>query len=318
MLANGFTRVGASFPVFLKNGEEYALARKERKTGVGYKGFDVIFDPSVTLEEDLSRRDLTINSMAMDLDTGEVIDPFGGRHDLAQGVLRATSDAFAEDPVRILRTARFAARYGFTIAEDTSSLMHTIAGELFHVPRERIWMEFEKGLAEPFPGKMMDALEESHAMWVAPLLPYRCWSRLLRDVTQDDGMDVRFALLAFGFSTRDYEWCKIPTHLARVSKSVSKHIDFIMKYDTLGAIARLFMLKELRAIHDPSILNVCLRVATLLAKYDTMYNLPAAMARIAADLEKLRSLDCSSIVANRAPNQHVRDVIEMAQLAAIS
>ena len=225
MLALGFQRVGAAFPVFLKDGEEYALARKERKTGVGYNGFDFVFDTSVTLEEDLSRRDLTINSMAMDMDTGEIIDPFGGRRDLAQGVLRATSDAFAEDPVRVLRTARFAARYGFTIAADTVGLMRAIAPELAHVPQERIWAEFEKGLSERNPARMFEALEDCDALWVTSLAPYRKWSYKLRDVVDSTPMHARFALVAAGFTDGDYERCKIPTHFSRIAKAYNNHRD---------------------------------------------------------------------------------------------
>ena len=108
MLEKGYTQVGATFPVFLKCSEEYALARTERKTGVGYQGFETKHDPTVTLEEDLRRRDLTINSMAQDIND-VITDPYGGRADLEAGILRHTSEAFAEDPVRVLRTARFAA-----------------------------------------------------------------------------------------------------------------------------------------------------------------------------------------------------------------
>jgi tRNA nucleotidyltransferase/poly(A) polymerase len=313
MLANGFTRVGASFPVFLKNGEEYALARKERKTGVGYKGFDVVFDPSVTLEEDLFRRDLTINSMAMDLDTGEVIDPFGGRHDLAQGVLRATSDAFAEDPVRVLRTARFAARYGFTIAQDTLDMMRRVSVELNHVPGERIWAEFEKGLQEQYPGKMLEALERSDAMWVDVLNPYRGWSTHLREVADHDSLEVRFALLARGFNEADYERCKIPTHLARVSKSVNKYLGFVVDYVTLGAIARLTLLMELRAMNDSVHLNDVLKTALHYVQPDNVTELCHA---INADVNAAKTIDAAAIA--KANPSRIGDAIFEARLRAIS
>ncbi|MCX7960925.1 MAG: multifunctional CCA tRNA nucleotidyl transferase/2'3'-cyclic phosphodiesterase/2'nucleotidase/phosphatase, partial [Burkholderiales bacterium] len=150
MTAAGFRPVGRDFPVFLHpvTGEEYALARTERKSGRGYRGFTVYCAPEVTLEEDLARRDLTINAMARDED-GRLIDPFGGARDIAAGVLRHVSEAFAEDPVRILRVARFAARYGFRVADETMALMRRMveAGEVDHLVPERVWQELARGLA---------------------------------------------------------------------------------------------------------------------------------------------------------------------------
>jgi tRNA nucleotidyltransferase/poly(A) polymerase len=155
----GFQQVGADFPVFLSpDGDEYALARKERKVAAGYHGFEVTFDATVTLEEDLSRRDLTMNSMAVPLDcwdTGDwmdhLIDPFSGKADTKAGVLRHTSDAFKEDPVRVLRIARFAARYpDFIVAEETVALCKHMAdvGELKSLVGERVWKEFSRALCE--------------------------------------------------------------------------------------------------------------------------------------------------------------------------
>jgi tRNA nucleotidyltransferase (CCA-adding enzyme) len=162
MVAKGFKPVGKDFPVFLhpRTHEEYALARTERKSGRGYKGFTVYASPEVTLEEDLRRRDLTINAMAKAED-GSIIDPFGGRKDLASKVLRHVSEAFAEDPVRILRVARFAARFGFSVHESTMALMKRMVDSAetdFLVP-ERVWQEFAKGLAEPHAEKMFEVLE---------------------------------------------------------------------------------------------------------------------------------------------------------------
>lgn len=174
MLAQGFRPVGKDFPVFLhpETHEEHALARTERKSGVGYKGFVVHADSSVTLEEDLGRRDLTINAMAMDAD-GAVIDPHGGRSDLAQGILRHVSAvAFVEDPVRVLRLARFAARYaGFRVADDTLDLVRQMvdAGELQHLVAERVWQELSKGLMESRPERMIEVLRTTGALKV--LLP---------------------------------------------------------------------------------------------------------------------------------------------------
>lgn len=152
LITQGYQRVGADFPVFLhpETGDEYALARIERKVGVGYNGFESFTSPELTIEDDLRRRDLTINAMAMDLDTHELVDPFNGATDLVCGVLRHVSEAFAEDPLRVLRVARFQARYGFKIDPSTRELMEKLveSGELDHLTRERVWVEVEKMLDE--------------------------------------------------------------------------------------------------------------------------------------------------------------------------
>ncbi len=158
----GFKPVGKDFPVFLhpKTHEEYALARTERKSGRGYKGFTVHASPEVTLEDDLRRRDLTINAMAKAED-GTLVDPFNGRRDLEAHVLRHVSEAFAEDPVRILRVARFAARFGFRVAEETLELMRRMvgSGETDYLVPERVWQEFSRGLMEREPQRMFEVLE---------------------------------------------------------------------------------------------------------------------------------------------------------------
>lgn len=167
MVKQGFKPVGKDFPVFLhpKTHEEHALARTERKSGRGYKGFIVYAAPEVTLEEDLKRRDLTVNAIAKAED-GTLIDPFGGKKDLLAGILRHVSEAFAEDPVRILRVARFAARFGFRVAEETMQLMKSMveSGETDYLVPERVWQEFAKGLAEPHPELMFEVLRQSGLM----------------------------------------------------------------------------------------------------------------------------------------------------------
>ncbi|MGZ8975796.1 multifunctional CCA addition/repair protein, partial [Methylomagnum sp.] len=170
MTARGFRPVGKDFPVFLhpKTKEEYALARTERKTAPGYRGFVVHAEPDVSLEQDLLRRDLTINAIAQDEDGG-LIDPHGGAQDLAGRVLRHVSPAFAEDPVRILRLARFAARYaplGFQVAEETRELMRAMieAGEVDALVPERVFAELAKALSEPTPGEFFTVLRECGAL----------------------------------------------------------------------------------------------------------------------------------------------------------
>lgn len=167
MIAAGFKKVGADFPVFLnEDGEEYALARTERKSGSGYKGFVTDFAKNVTLEEDLKRRDLTINAMAMDPETGEIIDPFHGQEDLANGILRHVSDAFREDPVRVLRVARLRARYNFSIAMETAELMRAIASgrELHYLTKERVGEELKKAIMEPHPTLFFETLRDVGAL----------------------------------------------------------------------------------------------------------------------------------------------------------
>jgi tRNA nucleotidyltransferase (CCA-adding enzyme) len=187
MERRGFKPVGKDFPVFLHPDsphEEYALARTERKTAPGYKGFIVHAAPDVTLEDDLLRRDLTINAMARDED-GHLIDPYGGAADLRARLLRHVGPAFVEDPVRILRVARFAARFGFAIAAETMTLMQRMAaaGEVDHLVAERVWQEIARGLMEPAPGRMIGVLAESGAL-----------DRILPGCPQAGGTDARAAV----------------------------------------------------------------------------------------------------------------------------
>ncbi len=179
MVKAGYLPVGADFPVFLHptTHEEHALARTERKTAAGYHGFQFYAAPDVTLEEDLKRRDLTVNAMA-ETDDGTVIDPYGGQQDLKHRTLRHVSNAFSEDPVRILRTARFAAKLpDFTVAPETLQLMRQMVenGEADALVAERVWAEFKKGLKERRPDKMTDVL-----------VACGLWERLFSDVVWNE------------------------------------------------------------------------------------------------------------------------------------
>jgi tRNA nucleotidyltransferase (CCA-adding enzyme) len=206
MLGQGFQPVGADFPVFIHpvSGEEYALARTERKSGHGYGGFVYHASPDVTLEQDLLRRDLTINAMAEAPD-GTLTDPYGGQKDLADHVLRHVSPAFAEDPLRVLRVARFAARYarlGFHIADETLALMETLStgGELLHLSVERVWQEFERALGETSPGVFIDVLQRCKALSTLfsefePLQRHPAWPALARDLPALQQTRERFAVL---------------------------------------------------------------------------------------------------------------------------
>jgi tRNA nucleotidyltransferase (CCA-adding enzyme) len=226
LVALGYRPVGRDFPVFLhpKTHEEYALARTERKSGRGYHGFNIYSAPDVTLEQDLARRDLTINAMAKD-PAGALIDPFGGARDLKDGTLRHVSEAFAEDPVRIVRAARFAARFRFRIADETLALMrHMVdAGEADHLVAERVWREFARGLEEAHPAEMLLALERCGAL--AKLMPELTppleggaragvLDALERGAQSGATLAIRFALLAWPLGAQGVE--KIDALCARL------------------------------------------------------------------------------------------------------
>ena len=210
MLAQGFQAVGKDFPVFLhpQSHEEYALARTERKTAPGYKGFAVHFSPDVTLEDDLLRRDLTINAIARAAD-GSLVDPLDGQADIQARIFRHVSPAFREDPVRILRLARFAARFpDFTIAPETLVLMRemTAAGEVHALVAERVWQELSRGLMSQRPSHMLQVLEQAHALRILlPQLPapdtQPDWLKALdASAAAHDPLPVRFSILMAGMT----------------------------------------------------------------------------------------------------------------------
>mgnify|MGYP003626338044 CR=1 FL=1 len=246
LLALGYQQVGKDFPVFLhpQSKEEYALARTERKRGHGYTGFAVDCDPGVTLEQDLMRRDLTINAIAR-TESGELIDPYGGQQDLQARVLRHVSEAFVEDPLRVLRTARFAARYahlGFSVAPETVSLMSQIVdqGELQHLSTERIWVEIDRTLGERNPETAIEVLRECGALAVlAPELErlfgvpqpaqhhpeidtgIHTLMALQQAVKLSKDTDVRFAVLVHDLgkgTTPEAEW---PRHIAHEHRGLA-------------------------------------------------------------------------------------------------
>jgi tRNA nucleotidyltransferase (CCA-adding enzyme) len=244
MLAAGYKSVGKDFPVFLhpKTHEEYALARTERKTAKGYKGFVVHASPEVTLEEDLARRDLTINAIAKDAD-GKLIDPFNGVADIKTKILRHVSDAFAEDPVRILRAARFASRFNdFTVAPETMDLMREMvaAGEVDALVPERVWQELSKGLMEDKPSRMFEILRECGALqkifpeldrlWGVPQPPQHhpevdtgVHVMMVIDyaASQHFSLPVRFAALTHDLGKGTTSKDILPRHIAHEERSVA-------------------------------------------------------------------------------------------------
>lgn len=245
MLAQGFQPVGKDFPVFLhpKTKEEYALARTERKSGKGYHGFQFFTDTTVSLEEDLIRRDLTINAIAMDQD-GKIYDPYGGQTDLENKTLRHVSEAFAEDPLRVLRVARFAARYspyGFHIASETLQMMQTMAesGELDALTPERVWKETSRALLEDHAdiyfqtlrdcGALKHLFPEIDALFGVPQRPeyhpeVDCGIHTLMSLQQacksNYSLDVRFAVLVHDLGKALTPIHELPRHIMHEERGV--------------------------------------------------------------------------------------------------
>jgi tRNA nucleotidyltransferase (CCA-adding enzyme) len=303
MVAKGFKPVGKDFPVFLhpETHEEYALARTERKSGRGYKGFTVHAAPDVTLEDDLRRRDLTINAIAKD-ENGKLIDPFRGQEDLRQGVLRHVSAAFSEDPVRILRIARFAARFSFTVAKDTLALMRKMvrSGETDYLVAERVWQEFAKGLMEEHPERMFHVLESAGLKLVPkPKVPLA------------GSLPVRFALLAWPLPETEVEaLCKrlrAPNEvrdLAILASGYREQLRNAKKPDEL-----LDLLKRTDAFRRPERFAQLLEVARSAAPKANFARLEKARAAAAA-------VDGGAIAAKDAGKDIARR-IDAARLEAI-
>lgn len=285
MLELGFSQVGADFPVFLhpKTHDEYALARTERKQGKGYLGFSVHADPHVTLEQDLIRRDLTINAMAIEVNglfdsrvkTGEIIDPYHGQQDLQARQLRHVSTAFAEDPVRVLRLARFASRYaplGFRIADDTASLVACMvnAGELSHLVAERVWAETHKALTQDWSDVYFQALLELQALSVvmpalaAHMTAYpKQWQTTAASLRQAAlyGIDPisRFALLATIFlpaannGAKLHPYCqtlKTPKAYQQFAQFFIDYLPQLQQFDRLTANDKFALIQQAQALKD--------------------------------------------------------------------
>lgn len=306
MIERGFTRVGADFPVFLhpRTGEEFALARQERKTGPGYHGFETRFDPDVTIEDDLYRRDLTINAMALpaefadcvDLTPDLVIDPHGGLDDLAMGVLRHVSEAFAEDPVRVLRVARFAARYGFRIVPTTMNLMRKLveAGELDHLTPERVWSELEKALMETQPDLFFKALHGCDALHVLfPGLDWPMSSALLRAAGQHMKVENRFAVMMLEMDSDDAEYIfremKVPSAFVTRARRLRHLVNNVrLRRDAKWVLA---LIKDLDAFRNPDeFRSVC--YATLAIDDHLLWE---ATVRLGAQYERALEVSFASL-----------------------
>ena len=277
MAAHGFRPVGSDFPVFLhpQTHEEYALARTERKTAPGYKGFTFHAAPDVTLEEDLRRRDLTINAMARGED-GALVDPHGGAEDLKRGVLRHVGEAFSEDPVRILRVARFAARFAFAVAPETLALMRqmVLAGEADHLVPERVWQELSRGLGEKAPSRMIAVLRECGALArvlpeiegvVAEAAKARRLAARLDIAARDYSPAVQFASLTYDLPADAVEaLCarvNVPGECRDVALLTAREQEPVARVEASGADERLGILERADAFRRParlqSLIDTC-------------------------------------------------------------
>ena len=331
MLALGYRPVGADFPVFLhpETQEEYALARTERKTAPGYRGFVFHADPGVTLEEDLRRRDLTINAMARAED-GALVDPYGGERDLRARVLRHVSESFGEDPVRILRVARFAARFDeFTIAPETSELMKRMvaSGEVDALVAERVWQEIARGLREKRPSRMVSVLHDCGAL--ARILPeidrefgspdavVRLRQRLDEAALQGHELAVRFALLVLDLAPPDAlalalrinapHDCRDLARLATQEKAVVRRHD-------LDAEAALSLIERCDSMRRPERLERLIAVVECDARCDRPpTSIDGAFLRRA--LDAARGVDAGA-VARENPGD-VPAAVRRARLAAV-
>lgn len=339
MLKQGFRQVGRDFPVFLHpmTREEYALARAERKQGHGYLGFEVQADPGISLEEDLKRRDLTINAMARDAEGRRLIDPYHGLADLENRLLRHVSDAFVEDPVRLLRIARFAARFahlGFEIAPETMELLRQMvnSGEVNHLVPERVWQEIAKALETQRPQRFFQVLCECGAMAVVlPELAGLCeedesLERLARVTNQTSEPRLSFASLCFGLETEQIQsLCQrlpIPREFQQLALLARTQAEGFRDTDHLDAAAAIQLFEATDALRRPERFADLLRLFGILYWADAKENpeiwldkaLKTALAVKAADVASglkgpaiaraLREARIRAIAALAAPDHH--------------
>jgi tRNA nucleotidyltransferase (CCA-adding enzyme) len=334
MESRGYRRVGRDFPVFLHpdSGEDYALARTERKRGRGHTGFECDASPNVTLEQDLERRDLTVNAIAKD-GTGELIDPFGGIGDLQAHVLRHVSDAFAEDPLRVLRVARFAARFAsmhFRVADETIELMSVMArsGELDSLTPERVWYELEQALESSSPATFFRVLGRCGALNtlfaelfeggdVASLEDHVGFRALERADAGTLDPESAFALLWLGRSAEKVERfaarMKLPSRFRDLALLVARKTDEIAGWERASANELLELLKSVDALRRPARFAKLMKIVSC-ARDDTSTG--GGLEPLEELAAVVRDLDVSEIVAT-AGKADVAAQVEEARVRAI-
>ncbi|HZN26109.1 MAG TPA: multifunctional CCA tRNA nucleotidyl transferase/2'3'-cyclic phosphodiesterase/2'nucleotidase/phosphatase [Burkholderiales bacterium] len=325
MIQLGFRPVGRDFPVFLhpETHEEHALARTERKTARGYHGFEFYSAPDVTLEQDLGRRDLTINAIARD-EHGTLIDPYNGTEDLSAGILRHVGPAFAEDPVRILRVARFAARFGFDIAPETLELMRAMveSGEADALVPERVWQELARGLMEARPSRMFEVLQECGALEkVAPEIAALFENAAdgqaaldALDAAAETGapLEVRFAALARALDPYAVdafaERLKLPAAVRDLALLAARHGNTIQDARELEPESVLELLNAADAWRRPD-------------RFEELLKASGASDRAAMRLRRAReaaaAVDAGAIAKARGQTQDIKERVNAARLDAI-
>jgi len=335
LIALGYTQVGKDFPVFLhpKSKEEYALARTERKSGQGYKGFQVHATPEVTLEDDLLRRDLTINAIAQAPD-GQLIDPYGGQQDIQAKLLRHVSEAFSEDPLRVLRAARFAAHLyhlGFSIAPETKALLVTItqSGELGTLAKERIWQETHKALNSQSPWVYLEVLEACGALQelmpsLAELLNRRPHAlntlKLLSESNTSN--EVRLTGLLYQLNKPQIEdlaaQIKIPNVHKALALSTSNHQRQLRAYTELDAAQKHLLLSNLGLIRNTESLDDLLDVCQAVTQsQEPLFGWQSPKQHIMDDLESIRSVKPVELMAQGFSGKALGDELRKAQIATI-
>ncbi len=340
MIEHNFKPVGKDFPVFLhpRTKEEYALARTERKTGKGYHGFVFHAGPDVTLEEDLRRRDLTINAMAVD-DEGELIDPFGGLDDLHKGVLRHVSPAFAEDPVRVLRIARFLARFqpkGFYIADDTLELMRTMSvkSEISTLVPERIWKELTAALITPAPAAFFRTLKDTNTLEIiaaeldilfGELSLEKLLANALSGAASKGKAEVSFAVLVSWAAAADLlldEWCaglKAPKNYRQLTRVMPQLYKLTKTSADFSAESLFNFFKQNDLLRNPQRLGMLMpvwRMCALPSHLDAYRGTPVCELIYSA-LHKVIHADLSSALKHDNPRE-IKIMVETEQIRALN
>ncbi|MGK0441711.1 MAG: tRNA nucleotidyltransferase (CCA-adding enzyme) [Pseudohongiellaceae bacterium] len=323
LLSQGFQQVGKDFPVFLHpdTKEEYALARTERKNGQGYSGFDCYSAPDVTLEDDLLRRDLTINAIAQD-EQGNITDPYHGQQDLNNKLLRHVSEAFIEDPLRVLRTARFLARYshlGFCIADETQALMQSLSdsNELLHLSRERIWKETERAMTEQSPEQYFLALQHCGAL--QKLFP------MIEAVSDADAQLIHtaaptlrppqiFALLfqpsQIANLAKALKAIKVPNEFAELAELLNRHLS-VLAEPSLRAEQALQIIQQCDAFRRPERFQQLLQCSQHITPNDNEQLLQQS-------LQRCLDIDTKAIVATGITGKAIAEELNQQRLQSIN
>jgi tRNA nucleotidyltransferase (CCA-adding enzyme) len=322
MVAQGFRPVGKDFPVFLHphTQEEYALARTERKTAPGYHGFVFHTSPDVTLEDDLVRRDLTINAMARAED-GSIVDPHGGQEDLRARIFRHVSEAFSEDPVRILRVARFAARFpDFRVHESTNELMRRMvaSGEVDALVPERVWQELARGLMEEQPSRMFAVLDECGALArILPELTADATLMRLVDATAGQGapLEVRYAVLLHALDGADIlavsKRLKVPNECRDLAVMTARELGAVQGAGGLDAEAIVTLFERNDAFRKPERFGQMLQAAACIAG--------APPSRLPQALAAARAVNAGEVAAGCAGDKaRIPQAVHAARVDAVA